>query len=613
MRKRMSEAELALFMAELQKISGLTKSEFKPVQQASKKYALEKERRAYEAQTEKESSDKEHELKPSLTMDMHLYQLCFPVNKFIVMNDGFYQYDSKHGYWLALPDKDVLKRITEATHSSYKWMGSKSARYKKYLGGDSAAKSGLKYSRSMLTLTDKDTPENKHIRAFGNCSVDMRTGRAMQHSPSHYLTSAIAADYSEGEDCPDVFMQFISTSYGEEMIPFVRAAFSMLLDPTAPWGKFIHIIGPSGSGKGVMLRLLQMIFGKNAIGTSSFEEISNPDKRHQNLKNCDLYVIGDISGYIKGLETFYDLVDNAPMTGRALNSSDAYSRKWDIRFALASVQYLQLENTAGGWDRRVFPILSQRRPPDSNIPNLENELEMNLSGIISWALAMDKAERNKLLKEPWKYSERVANAMHESKVHGDSVASFVDSCLRPIKFNPKKIEVPTVEKAHLHDWYIAYCRAHNLQPKGSAKFLGHLKTVIPKHFEPRRRYTAEETSQKDSDGKRKRKPSRWIWLEADPQIFTHHFDERTNEQKPGFICRKAACKEGNLELFASWEPALESCLETKVVDSDVARVDRVGPETGPELKPSDIKGGQGGQSGQGKKAEKDQDPNLERF
>jgi guanylate kinase len=35
----------------------------------------------------------------------------------------------------------------------------------------------------------------------------------------------------------------------------------MLIDPTAPYGKFMHIIGPSGSGKGTLLRLWGEIFG----------------------------------------------------------------------------------------------------------------------------------------------------------------------------------------------------------------------------------------------------------------------------------------------------------------------------------------------------------------
>ena len=608
--KKISTAELQMYMAELQKASGLNATQFKPIQKEAKEFSARYWRLKRREKEKKRTEVEEYELKPSMTMDMHLYRLCFVNKGSVVINDGFFKYDKTHGYWVSIRDKDVLKTLAHLSDKSFKWLGSSKAQYKKFLGTQKAANSAMKYSRSMLTLTDKDTPESKHLRAFRNCTVDMRTGAAMQHSPTHYLTSAISAEYHANAPCPEVFISFLKASYGEDMIPIIRAAFSMILDPTAPWGKFIHIIGPSGSGKGVMLRLLQKFFGKNAIGTSSFEEISNPDKRHQNLKNCDLYVIGDISGYIKGLETFYDLVDNAPMTGRALQSSDAYSRQWDIRFALASVEYLQLENTAGGWDRRVLPILSQRRPENTDIPNLEYELEENLSGIISWALAIDKEQRNAILKKPWEHSDRIANAMHESKIHGDSVASFVDSCLRPIPFNPARYEPPKVNKAFLHDWYVAYCRSHHLAPKGSSRFLGHLKTIIPKHFEPRRRYRVDETSERYPDGKPKYKPAQWTWLEVIPEIFESQQDEYGNS-KPGYTCRKHACKEGKLDEFARWRPEAQS--QHKTEDTLKEQAEHRGTGNAEYSEPLHSERGTGEQAEQGSLAENLESEKFERF
>lgn len=611
--KRISTAELQMYMAELQKASGLNATQFKPIQQEAKEFSARYWRLKRRDKEKKKTEVEEYELKPSITMDMHLYQLCFLNKGSVVINDGFFRYDKTHGYWVSIRDKDVLKMLAHLSGKSFKWLGSSKARYKKFLGTQNATTSAMKYSRSMLTLTDEDTPESKHLRAFRNCTVDMRTGVSMQHSPGHYLTSAISAEYHANAPCPEVFISFLKASYGEDMIPIIRAAFSMILDPTAPWGKFIHIIGPSGSGKGVMLRLLQKFFGKNAIGTSSFEEISNPDKRHQNLKNCDLYVIGDISGYIKGLETFYDLVDNAPMTGRALQSSDAYSRQWDIRFALASVEYLQLENTAGGWDRRVLPILSQRRPENTDIPNLEYQLEENLSGIISWALAIDKEQRNAILKKPWEFSERISNAMHESKIYGDSVASFVDRCLKPIPFGSKAIE-PIVHPGAIHDWYVAYCKAHSLTPKGQPKFISHLKTIIPRHYTPRRRAKPGETKERDKDGKLKKLPAKWSWIQCIPGIFENEEDPITGLTRSGLICRKQSCKEGSLEDFASWKPTRESQDETQ--KSRLSTGGQGGLSVGAKsesLEPPEAKTGAGGLGGQGKKIDLSSDEIFERF
>jgi phage/plasmid-associated DNA primase len=77
----------------------------------------------------------------------------------------------------------------------------------------------------------------------------MRTGELLPHDPAHYLTSAIESDYIRDRPCPEVFLNFITSAFGEDQLDAVRAYTSMLIDPTAPYGKFIHIIGPSGSGK----------------------------------------------------------------------------------------------------------------------------------------------------------------------------------------------------------------------------------------------------------------------------------------------------------------------------------------------------------------------------
>ena len=607
--KKISTAELQMYMAELQKISGLNATQFKPIDREAKEFASRYQRLKRQEKEKKQVSESEHELKPSITMDMHLYRCCFGKGSYTVLNDAFYQYNRDHGYWSAVPDQDVLKAITLTTDKTFKWIGPKNARYKRYCGSISAASSGLKYARSILTKLSKSLPSNKHLRAFKNCTVDMRTGATTQHSPDHYLTSAISCDYDPDAQCPQVFMDFLLSSYGEDMVLIVRAAISMILDPTAPWGKFIHIVGPSGSGKGVMIRLLQKLFGEDSARSgNSFSEFIDADKRHQNLQGASLYVIPDIQGYQKGLEAFYELVDNGPMSGRALFSSAAYSIQWDVRFAIASVEYLQLENSAGGWDRRVIPLLTQRRTESSEIPNLENQLEENRAGIIAWALSMDKKERNQVIKKPWDYSDRIATSMHESKTHGDSVASFVDRCLIPIPFGSKAAE-PIVHPGLIHDWYTAYCKAHSLTPKGQPKFISHLKTIIPKHYTPRRRAKPGETEERGKDGKLKRLPAKWSWIQAISGVFEQDEDPATGLSRNNLICRKQSCQEGSLELFSQWEPTKEHRTEIKPGGQGGHLV----AEKSISLERPQAGGGQGGQGGQGKRLASDKDEIFERF
>jgi energy-coupling factor transporter ATP-binding protein EcfA2 len=244
--------------------------------------------------------------------------------------------------------------------------------------------SAFKYALKRLYL---EPPPNRHFRAFKNGTVDMRTGELLPHDPAHYLTSAIESDYVRDRPCPDVFLNFITSAFGEDQLDAVRAYTSMLIDPTALYGKFIHIIGPSGSGKGTLLRLWGEIFGLEDSHSGDFSELANPESRHQHLTGKSLYTIPDTGGYITGIRPFYELVDNGKLSGRSLYSSCGYTKEWNCRFVAASVDHLQIENAGDGWDRRCLPLLSKGREGLED-PYLRHKLSAVKADIVSWALAM---------------------------------------------------------------------------------------------------------------------------------------------------------------------------------------------------------------------------------
>ncbi len=102
---------------------------------------------------------------------------------------------------------------------------------------NSHKESAFKYTRSRLER-EESSIANNHLLAFKNCVVDMRTGETMPHSKAYYLQNIIPYDYEPDKSCPEVFSQFIVNSFGEDMLPVIRAFTSMFLDPTAPYSGF---------------------------------------------------------------------------------------------------------------------------------------------------------------------------------------------------------------------------------------------------------------------------------------------------------------------------------------------------------------------------------------
>lgn len=339
----------------------------------------------------------------------------YPWGQWVTLDDAFYRYTNK-GYWEHVNDAAMNKLIAHRAMKAYELRKKDGVVHRVFpFGTDNKVASSFKFNRKALDMGKVEY--NRHLLCFSNFTVDLRTGEAIPHNCSHFLTTAIAAEYYPNRPCPEVF-QFIYDAYGEEMLALVRACISMLLDPTAPYGKFIHLIGPSGSGKGTLLRLLSEMFGLDHVCSStSFEDLATPEGRHQQLTGVSIFTLPDVGGYITGLKAFYELVDNGPMSGRALFNSHAYQKRWDVRFFIASVDHLQIENSGDGWDRRCIPLPTKPREGNED-PYLGSKLAQVKGDIISWALAMPREERDRLILTAGSTNERIQNHKQDAAVYG---------------------------------------------------------------------------------------------------------------------------------------------------------------------------------------------------
>jgi len=467
-----------------------------------------------------------------------------------VIDSAFYQWLDHLGYWQHQKDTLINAQIADAGEKAFKLKHTDKFGWQVYkpYESNSHKESAFKYVRSRLERCE-ELLSNTHLVAFKNCVVDMRTGKTLPHNKQYLLTSMIPYDYEPGKECPEVFRRFIAESFGEDMLPIIRAFTSMFLDPTAPYGRFPHLVGQSGGGKGTLGRFWNSLWGEASDSAVNFSEIATPEGRHQFLTGKRIFGFPDVGGFVQGVRAFYELVDNGELSGRALFNPVGYMKLWNVRFWVASVDFLQIENAGDGYARRAYliPVKARTVKPD---PDLKLLLEAVKADVISWALAMPREERDRiLLSEP--ENERVVNLRLDAALYGDSTKSFVDNCLRPTHepgFMPHYL---------LHTVYTAYCKEHGYTPLGMTKFISHLKTVLPNNFVQRRWGSM-------SNGKRNRVPAHWEYVTTVPGAFvsiSHQEGFRNSSENappptdPIWVCRKSKCEEGGLMEFADfWNP-----------------------------------------------------------
>ncbi|MBP5976534.1 bifunctional DNA primase/polymerase [Brasilonema sp. CT11] len=499
------------------------------------------------------------------TYDCWVYDQVFGSGEnWRVIDSAFYQWSPEFKYWKLQPDSLIYTLIAESGKDAFKLTYSKMFGwiYSRPYETSYHTESAFKHVQKRLERTEP-LPANAHLLSFLNCVVDLRTGTQMPHDKKHFLTNMIPHEYSPGKECPEDFRVYIIESFGEDQLENIRVFTSMFLDPTAPYGRFPHLIGQSGGGKGTLGRFWGNLFGQEGSGSAAqFNDISTPEGRHQYLTGKRTFGLPDVGGFVGGVRAFYELVDNGSMSGRALFNKVAYSKQWYVRFWVASVDHLQIENAGDGWGRRAFPIPVKNRSvkPD---PDLWRKLEACKADVISWALAMPREDRDRILLSP-PTSDRAINLALDAALYSDSTKSFVDLCLRPSATNEQ------ISNHQLHDWYTAYCKQHGYTPLGMSKFINHLRTVLPQNHKDR--------SQTRVNGKRVWVPAHWNCLIPLSQVFVSRSDEtsvpvdsfgmsqeeRAKNTNLIWTCLKRNCQDGGLSEFLEfWQPETTESLHSK--------------------------------------------------
>ena len=424
-------------------------------------------------------------------IDTHVFEKFFDGEHgdWMSLDGVIHQWNPKLGFW-EKSDEGMLKRaIGEFLSKCYiekkaKDPDEEPIRHYKF-GTFANLKACYRFAQSRLNRLQPK--HSKNLRTFRNGTLDCASRIFRPWDKEDYLTWRVESDYKPNASLPGGIQSFLSSSFGDDLIPLIRAVTSMLIDPSAPWEHFPYLVGRSGGGKGTLISLWQAMFNEGSVTSSTdLSRLGKEEGRHQFLHGKALFTAPDVLGYVSGLDAFYELVRNGAMTGRTLFSSESYTRQFNVRFVVASVEPLQVEGSAG-WDTRaiVIPLSTSAIPVRD--PKLKQRLRGEVGDFISWALAMPQEERNGLLYYWRRSSNRLANAAYAMEIAADPMSAFVDGCLRP------DLDGPGLNATQLQELYQAFAEATGKKGGMSiSRVNSKLKAILPDFFEERRRYRKKE-------------------------------------------------------------------------------------------------------------------------
>jgi len=481
------------------------------------------------------------------TFDAQIHKKAFLSGKgdWIALDQSFYKY--KDGCFRKHSDEDVLKWIAQLSLSAYKVAGK--GKIVHAYANEATIKSAFKFALSSISVATERRINSDNYAVFKNGTLDISTGVLNEkHDRDLCLTFSIDANYYPNMSCPKEFLDFVESSYGLEVLPIIRAFTAAFINQKAAWGRFPLLIGPSGSGKGILIRFWESLVGQGRSRQGyDFNMLTTPELRHQNLSGVNIFTFPDMAGFKTEPQAFYDLVDNMASSGRKLFTGEGYTKKWYCRFAIGSVSPISLDNSGDGWERRCVPLATKlSRDKDYS---LHDKLQAVKSEIISWALAMDATDRDYILAiSDQPQTASIAQSMHEQSLFGDPVKLFVDMTLRPI--DDQDVSMTAQE---VYPIYQQFCESFGYTKMGLTRFASRLYSVLPNNKRDRKSTRV--------DGQVVSQPANLFLVEFKQGVA---IPSMINEEK-SYTLQKNQCGEGGIESFKEFWASKRVLPQTEII------------------------------------------------
>ena len=259
-------------------------------------------------------------------------------------------------------------------------------------------------------------PPLGHLLAMENGVLNLETLEVEEVRKDHNFRWLVPIRYDEEAECP-LWEQFLAEAAPAEAA-LLQEWMGYLLKDGNPWQRMLWLYGPTGTGKSTFLRVVKALLGPARVAISA-EGLS--DYSVAALSQARAGVCSEISSKVLKTTTLKALVAGDDITGR-----HPYGRPFTVVFTgkmvWASNALPPVDQGEGVW-RRLHVV------PFMNVPSqvnhfLANALELELSGILNWALEGLRRVKEYAEVGDWPVPESVNATVAEYRESADLFNQF---------------------------------------------------------------------------------------------------------------------------------------------------------------------------------------------
>ena len=262
---------------------------------------------------------------------------------------------------------------------------------------------------------------------FRNGVLDLKTLTLHPHSALNNFTNALPFNWNPEATEPSLFIDWLKASLGghEDQVELVRAFINAVITGRADLQRFLEVIGPGGSGKGTLVRLISALVGKESVHATTLKQLEENRFESAKLYGKKLVIIGDAEKWHGDVSMLKAITGQDAIRFEQKHQQAGENFTYGGMVIIAANQHTESTDYSSGIQRRRISLPFEHVVPVDQRRDLEAEFEPHLPAILKWALDLPQARVTELLRTTSAHVQSLREARLEALRATNPIAAWM--------------------------------------------------------------------------------------------------------------------------------------------------------------------------------------------
>jgi len=334
----------------------------------------------------------------------------------------------------------------------------------------------LRVMRSELFVRNWDEPSPKDLVPFSNGVLEIATQKLLEHSPGYRFTWSLPRVHNPDAKNWDTINAWMDEATGGDVLlkKILLCWYNAVLKGRSDLHKFLHLVGPGGTGKGTSLRLCVALIGERNTCSTNLIDWNQNRFEPANAYRKRLVVFFDEDKYSGPLGNFKRLTGGDYLRGEE-KGKKAFNYIFDGMTAMASNFPVFAGDVSSGMARRPIVTPLTYAVPKHKVKDLDKLFAHELDALTNYVLGISDEEVTRVLRQiDGEVSNDITRQTWEYRMRTDSIAAWINDYIIREADTTFVVGDDKDNLDTLFGHYFQFCTRTNSKPKGSREFTPHL-------------------------------------------------------------------------------------------------------------------------------------------